>query len=46
MKREPKKIVSVAMPQELYDAIKQLAEEDSRSVPNFIRQILWEHIGK
>ena len=40
------KKVTVGMPQELYDALKQMAEEDSRSIPNFIRQILWAYVEK
>lgn len=45
MKKVEKKVV-IGMPQELYDALKKLAEEDCRSVPSYIRQVLWEHIGK
>lgn len=45
MKKADKK-VTVGMPQELYDTLKQLAEEDSRSIPNFIRQILWAYVEK
>lgn len=44
MQKRDKK-VAVGMPQELYDTLKQLAEEDRRSVPSYIRLILWEHIG-
>ena len=40
------KTVAVKMPQELYDELKKLAEEDYRSVPSYIRQVLWEHTGK
>lgn len=45
MKKADKK-VTVRMPQELYDALKQMAEEDSRSIPNFIRQVLWAYVEK
>lgn len=43
MKRVDKK-VTVGMPQALYDTLKQLAEEDSRSIPSYVRLALWEHI--
>lgn len=45
MKKDDKK-VTVGMPQELYDVLKKLAVEDCRSVPSYIRSLLWEHIGK
>ena len=44
--RKIERKVTVGMPQELYDVLKKLAEEDFRSVPSYIRQVLWEHIGK
>ena len=40
------KNVTVGIPQELYDVLKKRAEEDYRSVPSYIRLVLWEHIGK
>lgn len=43
MKKIEKK-VTVGMPQELYDALKKLAEEDCRSVPSYVRLVLREHI--
>lgn len=43
VKRVDKK-VTVGMPQALYDTLKQLAEEDSRSIPSYVRLVLWEHI--
>lgn len=46
MKNGPRKTVSVAMPPELYETIKRLAEEDVRSVPSYIRLVLKEHIQK
>ena len=39
MKKADKK-VTVGMSQELYDTLKQLATEDSRSVPSYIRLLL------
>ena len=44
--RKIEKKVAVGMPKELYDELKKRAEEDFRSVPSYIRQVLWEHIGK
>lgn len=46
MKKVSRKTVSVAMPPELYDTIRRLAEEDVRSVPSYIRLVLREHIQK
>lgn len=40
------KAVTVGMSQELYDALKRLAEEDCRSVPSYIRIVLREHVEK
>lgn len=45
MQNKDKK-VTVGMPQELYDALKQLAVEDCRSVPSYIRLVLREHLEK
>lgn len=45
MKKADKK-VTVGMPQGLYDALRQMAEEDSWSISNFIRQILWAYVEK
>ena len=44
--RKIDKKVTVGMPQELYDTLKKLAEEDRRSIPSCIRLILWEHVEK
>ena len=43
MKRVDKK-VSVGMPQELYDKLKEVAVEDCRSVPSYVRLVLREHV--
>lgn len=45
VKRVDKK-VTVGMPQALYDTLKQLAEEDSRSIPSYVRLVLREHLEK
>lgn len=46
MKKDPKKTVSVRMPPDLYETLKQLAQEECRSVPSCIRLILQEHLGQ
>lgn len=46
MKKGPQKTVSVAMPLELYDVLKRLAEEDVHSIPSYIRLVLWDHLEK
>lgn len=43
MRRIDKKI-TVGMPQDLYDAIRALAEEDRRSIPSYIRLVLKDHV--
>ena len=43
MKKVDKKVL-VGMPQELYDALKKSAAEDYRSVPSYIRKVLWTHL--
>lgn len=40
------KTVTVGMSKELYNTLKQLAEEDCRSVPSYIRLVLREHTEK
>lgn len=46
MNKGPRKIVSVRMPLDLYETLKQLAAEDRRSIPSYIRLVLWEHLDK
>ena len=45
MKRLDKK-VTVGLPLWLYDALKQLADENNRSLPGYIRRVLWKHAEK
>ncbi|MCI9352696.1 MAG: hypothetical protein HFF58_05520 [Lawsonibacter sp.] len=42
MKRLEKR-VSVGLPLWLYDALKELAEENNRSLTGYIRRVLWQH---
>ena len=44
--RKIAKKVTVGMPQELYDKLKKLAEEDYRSIPSYIRLVLKEQVEK
>ena len=44
MKNEPRKIVSLALPQDLYDQLKLLADENCYTLPGYIRQLLRVHI--
>lgn len=44
MIREPKKTVSIILPLDLYDQIKKQAEETSRTVPAYIRQVLRRYL--
>jgi len=46
MKKGPRKKVGVIMPLDLYETLKKLAEEDRRSIPSYIRLVLWEHTEK
>ncbi len=43
MKRVEKR-VSVGLPLWLYDALKQLAAENNRSLTGYIRRVLWKHV--
>ena len=45
MKRAEKR-VTIGMSKELYEKLKKLAEEEFRTVPNCIRNILREHMEK
>ncbi len=42
MKRIDKK-VTVGLPLWLYDALKQEAEKNNRTLPGYIRRILWKY---
>mgnify|MGYP001030464683 FL=1 len=44
--KKAEKNVTVGMSTELYNTLKQLAEEDCRSVPSYIRLVLREHVEK
>ena len=40
MLKGPKKSVTVLMPLELYERVKEQAKQTSRSVPGYVRQVL------
>ncbi len=40
MKKGPKKTVSVSLPVELYERLRERAEATCRTVPGYIRQVL------
>jgi len=44
MIRGPKKSVAVLMPMELYERLKELAEERDKTVPGYIRQVLKRYL--
>ena len=44
--KKAEKNFTVGMSTELYNTLKQLAGEDCRSVPSYIRMILREHTKK
>lgn len=44
MQKQSKKIVAVALPLDLYEQLKSYAEEDYRTIPSYIRQILKLHL--
>ena len=43
MPKQPKKIISLSLPLDLYEQLKRYAEDDCRTVPSQIRQILKKH---
>ena len=44
MIKGPKKTVNVLMPLDLYETLKELAEKHCRSIPSYIRIVLFEHV--
>ena len=43
MKNQSRKTVTVTLPMDLYEQLKASAEEDYRSIPNYVRQVLKLH---
>ncbi len=46
MIRGPKKTVALVLPQEAYDKLKSLAKEDCRSVPSYLRMIVYNYLRR
>lgn len=44
MIKGPKKAISILVPEELYKELSKLAEESSRSMSSYIRQVLKAHL--
>lgn len=44
MREGPKKTICVVVPEELYKELSKLAEESSRSMSSYIRQVLKAHL--
>ena len=42
----PKKTVGLVLPQEAYDKLKSLAKEDCRSVPSYLRMIIYNYLRR
>lgn len=40
----PKKVVSVLMPLELYERVKEQAEQKGKTVPGYVRQVLRRYL--
>ena len=46
MIRGPKKTVSLGLPEECYDKIKDLAHDTYRTVPSYIRMIVYNYLRR
>ena len=46
MLKGPKKIVSLGLPEEYYDKIKELAGDTYRTVPSYIRMIVYNYLRR
>ena len=44
MFKGPKKLVSLGLPEECYDKIKELANDTYRTVPSYIRMIVYNYL--
>ena len=44
MLRGPKKTVSLGLPEECYEKIKELANDTYRSVPSYIRMVIYNYL--
>ena len=46
MFKGPKKTVSLGLPEECYDKIKELADDTYRTVPSYIRMIVYNDLRR
>ena len=46
MIRGPKKTVGLILPQEKYDKLKHLAEENCRTVPSYLRVMIYNYLRR
>ena len=46
MIKGPKKTVSLGLPEECYDKIKALADDTYRTVPSYIRMIVYNYLRR
>ena len=46
MFKGPKKTVSLGLPEECYDKIKELADDTYRTVPSYIRMIVYNYLRR
>lgn len=46
MLKGPKKPVSLGLPEECYDKIKELADDTNRTVPSYIRMIVYNYLRR
>ena len=46
MLKGPKKTVSLGLPEECYDKIKELADDTYRTVPSYIRMIVYNYLRR
>ena len=46
MLKGPKKTVTLGLPEECYNKIKELADETCRSVPSYIRMVLYAYLRR
>ena len=46
MFKDPQKIVSLGLPEECYNQIKELAKDTCRTVPSYIRMIVYTYLRR
>ena len=46
MAKNPKKTAHIALPEECYDKIKVLADDTYRTVPSYIRMIVYNYLRR